>query len=627
MEDAFADRAPHRRSGWARHNTNRPSYRQPGLLAGCWREFSARDGRANMDEEERRKHEKPRVSAAQGRDLARDLFAVTVVAGSMRKLDSYDDVNVYMEIMEASEIQPVVLKVQNGVESSEATGLLEAQHEAMVCVRASGTWCPLPLLSARGRTVEFATVQSADGRRRQHAVRLFPYLPGSLQGQATLSERLARDVGGMLGRVNRALGRLRHPAVERTHAWDLRHFEEVVTRFLPGLAGDSCEGHVDTALRWYHAYVPCSSLPMSTCHGDLNDQNIILDAGGSPSGVLDFGDLVRTWTVADAAIGVAYLLIQAHYDHERGRTPAQLFRLAAAAIRGYEGYRPMSPSERVALPALIVARVATSVAVGAYSAAQDPHNDYLRLTARPGRDALAVLCSQDYSSLLAHVFPPDVSQTVPRARLPPALGAGLGALVLASSARWSARWVGLTVALAATAASALVLRRRCHIGNRAASTSKAPSSVFRSRPGAVVSAPALLFLPGEREDEGPSPTGTEPAPSAEESKVVREWGQFGIVLGRSADGWRTWGAAEVLADRSVLDAYCAVSSPCPAVDLHGGGAIVVLRSLSRTPTRRASFAAAPAVTVCSSPSAATPAAPQPWAPHDAAPAVADESRA
>ena len=49
---------------------------------------------------------------------------------------------------------------------------------------------------------------------------------------------------------------------------------------------------------------------------------------------------------------------------------------------------PLTESEWEVLPTLISCRIAVSLAIGAYSSAKDPTNEYLKLTLLPGLAAL-----------------------------------------------------------------------------------------------------------------------------------------------------------------------------------------------------------------------------------------------
>ena len=284
--------------------------------------------------------------------------------------------------------RPFLFKVHNGVESLNLP-FVEAQNAAMACVRAAGLWCPSALPSAKGNLVETAELALADGKTvRAHAVRCLPFLPARLQGDVPPTPALLRKVGAYVGRVDVALSSFDHPAVRRTHLWDLRQLP-ALRPLLGSLALDAQRAAVDGVLAEFDSVVAprASKLRMATIHGDANDQNVLVDeAGEEVVGILDFGDLVRSWQVCELAVTAAYILITLDYEE----TPAALAPLDAvrAVAAGYNGELPLTDDEWAVLPTLIAARLALSLTVGSYSAAQDPSNEYLRLTLAPGWRAL-----------------------------------------------------------------------------------------------------------------------------------------------------------------------------------------------------------------------------------------------
>lgn len=135
-------------------------------------------------------------------------------------------------------------------------------------------------------------------------------------------------------------------------------------------------------------------------------------AGGAIVGIIDFGDLVHSWQLNELAVCAAYVLIYLSYDKwrqpsgaEAPAAPAQAPAAAAAAAsapmepllalrsvcRAYHTERPLSDAEWSALPTLISCRLAMSLTIGSFSAAQDPENEYLRLTLAPGWRALQMM--------------------------------------------------------------------------------------------------------------------------------------------------------------------------------------------------------------------------------------------
>ena len=389
----------------------------------------------SLAEEVERKAEKPIVGAERATAIAKDLFGLDVVAGSVKDLDSYDDRNFYLRathgrgealggasdcnsVADDSSEQHFVLKVHNGVESL-APAFIECQNLAMEKVRATaGVWCPRALPSLRGETIARTRETLASGAEREHAVRLLPFRPGGLLASVPLTAALLHDLGAATARMSAALADFEHPAAHRENfVWDLAQAPAV----RPLLEHSPTERHklLGAVLDEFEAAVAPSAgqLRSAVIHGDVNDQNVLVDAAGTRVlGVIDFGDMAHSWLVNEIAIATAYVLIALHYGAAAGAAsaagaagaegaegaedapaaPAAMGEMEAALAmtssyaaqmhaRGLEGLRE---AEWRALPTLIACRITVSLILGAYSSSRDPTNEYLKLTLLPGWRAL-----------------------------------------------------------------------------------------------------------------------------------------------------------------------------------------------------------------------------------------------
>ncbi len=106
-------------------------------------------------------------------------------------------------------------------------------------------------------------------------------------------------------------------------------------------------------------------LPQQVVHLDLTDDNTVLGEHGL-DGVIDLGDLARTWAVAELATTVSSVL------HHPGNGPADVL----PAVRAYHAVRPLSGDEVDALWPLVVLRGAVLVASGCHQTALDGDNAY-----------------------------------------------------------------------------------------------------------------------------------------------------------------------------------------------------------------------------------------------------------
>ena len=100
-------------------------------------------------------------------------------------------------------------------------------------------------------------------------------------------------------------------------------------------------------------------------HGDLNPHNLLGDpaAPDRVTGILDFGDMVRTPRVCDAAIAASYQI-----DPDRTADSLAAFTAAWAATD------PFTDEEAALLPLMIATRMVTTLAITAFRAARYPEN-------------------------------------------------------------------------------------------------------------------------------------------------------------------------------------------------------------------------------------------------------------
>jgi 4-aminobutyrate aminotransferase-like enzyme/Ser/Thr protein kinase RdoA (MazF antagonist) len=200
--------------------------------------------------------------------------------------------------------------------------------------------------------------------------RIICYLPGgTLSGERYLRPGQVAALGDLAGRTCRALAAFDHPGADRVLQWDLRHSRRTV-EVLAAHVGDThrrrtVESTAEVA--WQVLAGLAADLPVQVIHGDITGDNIVCsDTDGVPDGLIDFGDLMRSWTVAELAVTVATLL-----RHD-GVEPAATL----PAIEAFHAVRPLSSSEVEALWPLVVLRAAVLVVSGIHQSAIDVENSY-----------------------------------------------------------------------------------------------------------------------------------------------------------------------------------------------------------------------------------------------------------
>ncbi|WP_400996872.1 aminotransferase [Agromyces sp. GXQ0307] len=192
------------------------------------------------------------------------------------------------------------------------------------------------------------------------AIRLLDHLPGgTLNGPAYLSPAVVARMGEIAAHASLALAEFDHPGLDRVLQWDLRHADRVVD-LLAHLHPDPAKRVQVTdaaASAWADVRAVAADLPMQAVHLDLTDDNVVCTSERGtrmPDGMIDFGDVTRSWAVAELAITISSVL------HHAGAEPVSVL----PAVRAFHALRPLAAAEVRALWPLVVLRGAVLVVSG-----------------------------------------------------------------------------------------------------------------------------------------------------------------------------------------------------------------------------------------------------------------------
>ena len=262
-----------------------------------------------------------------------------------------------------------VLKIANALEDR---ALLEAQNAALTHLTTSPSFCPLIVPNLSGELI--SQTQSMTGAT--HFVRLATWLAGvPLAAVSSHSPALLHDLGGKLGQLDRKLVRFGHPAIHRNFHWDLANGSRVVREYQSLLTDSKLRELVDVCAGDFENSVAplLPRLRRSVIHGDANDHNVLvsvadIDEGDrSVVGLIDFGDMIHSFTVGDLAVAIAYVILE---------KPDPLS-AASEVVAGYHSVYPLNEEEIEALYGLVLMRLCMSACLAARQQTQLPDNDYL----------------------------------------------------------------------------------------------------------------------------------------------------------------------------------------------------------------------------------------------------------
>ncbi|HSH01785.1 MAG TPA: aminotransferase class III-fold pyridoxal phosphate-dependent enzyme [Anaerolineae bacterium] len=245
--------------------------------------------------------------------------------------------------------------------AGEATPIADWQQQNKVLhyLAAKGEIWPRVLVSLAGEDL----VRGEDGRW----CRLLTYIEGQMLADVQAANlSLWRGLGRCMGRTDALLANFEiDEGVARPLCWNLAATAECWDRlqYIPQ-EEDRALVHYFLQL-WRDDIEPAiDSLRHSLIHCDVTDYNVIVDIGSHSEqgevlqnvvGLIDFGDMRRTATVFEVAIGLTYALMDRW----------EPFEIGGALIRGYHEEMPLMAEEIELLYGLVGARLCINVTVAA----------------------------------------------------------------------------------------------------------------------------------------------------------------------------------------------------------------------------------------------------------------------
>ncbi|MCO8164763.1 aminotransferase [Pseudomonas sp. 21LCFQ010] len=303
----------------------------------------------------------PQVGVDQALSLLQTHYGLS---GSLKVLGSQQDCNLLLD----TGTRRYVLKICHG---DYSTLELAAQHAALEHLSGRpGMRVPAVISALNG---EQLLSLELDGQAVH--VRLLEFIDGQSLGNAGyLGLEVVTALGELCARVDLALQDFSHPGLERILQWDPRHANALARHLLPVIEdGDErvcLREAVEQARQRLTPLIP--ALALQAVHLDITEHNVVWARDGQRhwqmQGLIDFGDLLTTWRVADLSVTCAALLHHAEGD------PLYIL----PAIRAYHALNPLRVEELKALWPLIVARATVLVLSSEQQASVEPGNHYIQ---------------------------------------------------------------------------------------------------------------------------------------------------------------------------------------------------------------------------------------------------------
>jgi len=316
----------------------------------------------------------PDVSEASAADLLRRHFAIQ---GQIESQDSERDRNF---LVRQASGQKHVLKVSNSDEDEEITDL---QTTALLHLEQEHPDIPVPRVVPATSGTTQVRAPADDGRT--HTVRLLTWLPGIPLSKIEPRPDLAAQLGSALATLGRALHDMEHPASNYPLLWDIKQANKLIP-LLEHVADrpsrDLCRRQLDNFVE--HVEPRLHRCRSQLIHNDLNWGNVLADGERNDriTGIIDFGDLVKSPLVIDIAVACGYLC-------NVGDEPmADVHEF----LRGYHEVTPILPEEFELLPDLILMRNVQTIVIANWRASRYPENrDYILCSVPQAKQTIVYL--------------------------------------------------------------------------------------------------------------------------------------------------------------------------------------------------------------------------------------------
>ncbi|MGB5893270.1 MAG: aminotransferase class III-fold pyridoxal phosphate-dependent enzyme [Ignavibacteriaceae bacterium] len=320
----------------------------------------------------------PRFSKEEVKKIVKEIYDLIV---TVSPLASDIGQNFHITYQSGNEF---VFKIANPEENKE---MLDMQNKAMRYIAINNKSINSPIVYKTVKSEEITRVKNKEDIL--YNARMLTYLPGIFLADVKYHSRdLLNSLGEKLGSMDKTLSDFYHPAAYRYWHWDLKNaadlipYTEKITDARKRSIAEYFFLQFETGIL---ALLP--KLRKSVIHNDANDHNILTESKGSDgvdiNGIIDFGDMVHTYTICELAIACAYIML--------GK--ADPLNSILEVVRGYHKTYPLKEQELEVLFYLICTRLCSSVTIAAYQQELQKDNEYLSVSERPAWNTLHKLIS------------------------------------------------------------------------------------------------------------------------------------------------------------------------------------------------------------------------------------------
>lgn len=255
-----------------------------------------------------------------------------------------------------------VAKISN---PDEQAGDVSLEVDAIEHVAAADPALPVPRVVPALDGARWFDHVDDHGQARK--VRLLTFVHGALMESVSLSPLQREKSGSVAARMRLALKGFSHPFESRELPWDVKQLPRLA--YLVDQVEAPHRHDVKTCIDRYLAIEgELSRCRRQVLHNDFTGSNVLVDAAHPDfvTGVIDFGDVVKTYVVADVAVALLSQLPPSGSDG--------MLDDARDMLRGYLAVAELTQTELRLLPHMIAARLCTRILIATWRARQFPEN-------------------------------------------------------------------------------------------------------------------------------------------------------------------------------------------------------------------------------------------------------------
>ena len=267
-----------------------------------------------------------------------------------------------------------ILKISH---PAETFNVLDMQYKAIQHISLMDDKIQLP---KEVKNIDGDYISSYKYRGVKYYIRLVEYIPGNLMKDLSRHDKsFTNMLGTFLGRISSAFQGFEYEDSIRRFPWDISQTDFLYNNIC-SIDARHKQIIIEQILNKYENKINGikDDLPVAIIHNDANDHNIIVNNDNVPYGIIDFGDIIKTFRICEPAICIAYLLLN------RGDS----IQIIAEFLNAYQSIYPLTKLEINVIIYFICLRLCVSVTMAAYRKKIFPDNKYIRVTENQAWDFL-----------------------------------------------------------------------------------------------------------------------------------------------------------------------------------------------------------------------------------------------